>query len=132
MDAEKIAELRRLEAAATPGPWIANAYGRGGVHVYDPERHAKKQPGEGPALWHDQVFDFANSRHDEILTAAARNALPALLALAERAAELERLVRRAATESTVTVSDHPGCFYCDSVEHTKDCPAAKLLHWVPT
>lgn len=37
------------------------------------------------------------------------------------------LVRRAATDSEVTTSDWPGCFYCDRVEHAQNCPAAKVL-----
>jgi hypothetical protein len=37
------------------------------------------------------------------------------------------LVERAATDSCVTTSDDPGCFYCDHAEHTKQCQAAKAI-----
>jgi len=40
---------------------------------------------------------------------------------------LRELVRRASTDSCVTTSDEPGCFFCDRVDHTPDCPAGRLL-----
>lgn len=47
---------------------------------------------------------------------------------AEEVAALRALVLRAATESTVTTADDPGCFYCDLAdEHGADCPAARLM-----
>lgn len=45
----------------------------------------------------------------------------------QRSKDLTVLVRRAAQDSCVTTADDPGCFYCDHVDHTAECPAAKLL-----
>ncbi len=42
--------------------------------------------------------------------------------------ELAELVKRARTDSCVTTSDDPGCFFCDQAnECSKDCPAAAAL-----
>ena len=42
---------------------------------------------------------------------------------------LEALVFRAATESVVTMSDDPGCFFCDRAEgHADGCPAVKAMN----
>jgi hypothetical protein len=52
--------------------------------------------------------------------------------LNKQSVEVERLtalVLRASTESVVTTSDDPGCFYCDSVgRHSAGCPADAALH----
>lgn len=58
----------------------------------------------------------ANLKIEQLASAQARNAV------------LESLVRRAATESLVTDSDGPGCFYCDRAgEHAVDCLAVAAL-----
>lgn len=64
---EEIAELRRLDAEATPGPWVD----AGGVKSYF--------GGAGPG-----------SQADTALIAATRNALPRLLDAAEALAERTR------------------------------------------
>lgn len=46
-----------------------------------------------------------------------------IAALEARERELVALVHRAATESVVTESDEPGCFFCDRITHAEDCPA---------
>lgn len=60
--------------------------------------------------------------------------LPALLDAAEERDRLRSqrdallaLVERAASDSCVTTSDDPGCFYCDHATHTKRCPAAAAI-----
>ena len=81
----EIDELERLHKAAMPGEWRSDAYGCGGVHVYDAERHAKKRAGEGPAMWHEQVFDgWASGGADCRATAALHNAAPKLFDAARR------------------------------------------------
>jgi hypothetical protein len=83
LTAERVAELRALCEAATPGPWRA-----------DPE------PVDAPG-WvsagdrHEPVAEVYGGTHNAALIAAARNALPDLLdALAERDAEIARLRER--------------------------------------
>jgi len=63
----KLDELKRLDAAATPAPWI-----------YD---HGDILDADLSGLLRDVECDTRNTR----LIAAARNALPALLAVAEAA-----------------------------------------------
>jgi hypothetical protein len=46
---------------------------------------------------------------------------------ARQIAALRALVLRAATESTTTMYDDPGCFFCDHLKHTKNCPAKRAL-----
>ena len=41
--------------------------------------------------------------------------------------ELLALLERPMNDSTITMSDDPGCFFCDHEEHTEDCPAAALI-----
>ena len=87
MSAERIdlAELRRLHEAATPGPWEQSIAGIEGDNYV---------AGTGP--WHRVTFNESASMYDATLIAAARNALPALLAVVEAALEL-----RAATNSSM-------------------------------
>lgn len=76
-----VARLRELEAAATRGPWAATPATMAGRQMY------KVTP---------QCTDRGSmSGEDAALIAEARNALPALLAVAEAAAALERLIREA-------------------------------------
>lgn len=88
------------------------------------------------AVMRDLQHQLEASRHraatlkaDLATAREARNLQAVELArLAADKARLIALVRRAATESTVTISDErPGCFYCDSIEHTADCPARAAL-----
>ena len=44
-----------------------------------------------------------------------------------RAAVMIALVNRAASDSIVTTSDGPGCFFCDHEKHREDCPARPFL-----
>jgi len=64
----KLDELKRLDAEATPGPWRDTDYGVERVGVYG-----------------EIVEDPRMGEPDRALIAAARNALPALLAVAEAA-----------------------------------------------
>lgn len=76
---EQREELRRLNEAATPGPWGHNAHGT----VARIERHMDD--------WSDSVACRCESQ-DADLIAAMRNALPALLDVIEEAdREVERL-----------------------------------------
>lgn len=88
MTDETIKRLRELEAMATPGPWEARDSAiKGGL--VDPE-----YPKRGRAI-------VAQYSYDSEFIAAMRNALPALLDAAERAAKLE-----AALEEIVYSGEH--------------------------
>lgn len=89
--AERIAELRELEAAATPGPWkaLADGYGdtSGGTAHEDRRDLFWIRAGKDNSC--DIVTTYGEwkpqSEHDIAFIAAVRNALPALLAaLAEK------------------------------------------------
>ena len=42
--------------------------------------------------------------------------------------DLKVLVRRASSDSVVTTSDEPGCFYCDHAEeHADNCPVPEAI-----
>ena len=82
-----IERLKELDAAATPGPWTLNL-GDDGQYV---ETHDRPR-GMDPRLW-DGIVVVVSGPTDEAdpdgeLIAAMRNALPALLAVAEAAANL--------------------------------------------
>ena len=81
---EKLAELRRLLDEATTLPWYLDAGGDRGVYT-DPRETIDSR-------------DIANAyyRADEVLIAAAVDALPALLAAAELLAEVRDQVTRGA------------------------------------
>lgn len=81
--------LRALEAAATPGPWHADE-GFGGVWVVtgaptDFAVHPHEKDTEYAVLARG---DYGASYKDADLVVAMRNALPALLTIAEAAQEL--------------------------------------------
>ena len=94
-------ELEALAAAATPAPW---------AHVVRHDHHAAESLAPG---WRGGALDGAATpgleAADYALTAAARNALPALIAVA-RAAERVR--------DTPECSEHPGfaqhSHYCET------------------
>ena len=69
-----LAELRRLHEEATPGPWESSIAGIEGDNYV---------AGTGP--WHRVTFNECASQYDAALIAAMRNALPALLSIAEAA-----------------------------------------------
>jgi hypothetical protein len=98
MTDEELAELRALEAAATPGPWADDASGHYGVRprIYGDGYLIAEVGNAQPALG-----DFWDA--DAKFIVAARNALPRLLAMldAERA-EVARL-REAARGQIVVV-----------------------------
>lgn len=93
MIAPTYAELRRLLAEATPGPWSANAwYGEDGgwcavgpLHEFEkedeggPDGYSQDEPGSPP---------HQRAKRDGELIAAMRNALPALLTEAEAGRKL--------------------------------------------
>lgn len=86
-------ELRRLEEAATPGPW---------AWTTDTLYGGTNERGDEPVVLHTQFRYFSGhgSRDDRAFIAAARNALPKLLdALDAKDAEIERL--RAALQQVV-------------------------------
>lgn len=93
------------EFKGTPGPWHLTR-SRNGV--------ATK-----PNLVHGNI---AESTHPD------RDKADANARLMKVAPDLLALVQRAARDSTVTTSDGPGCFYCDHVSHTADCPAAAAIN----
>lgn len=78
-------DLRALEAAATPGPWHASNGVRGWVHLT-----------QGNGSINDLGVATFFGEDDTALTAAARNALPALLAIAEASREVAELHRMGA------------------------------------
>jgi hypothetical protein len=90
LTAEQREELRRLEAAATPGPWSHDnrAKGTEGDPCLFTESGPSYSPGKSPIFTAPAFWTAA----DGDLCAAARNALPALLEAADRAEELERLL----------------------------------------
>lgn len=80
---EGLAELERIEKAATAGPW-----------VFDPKStYPRVATAEGDDIfWEDEWGYKSHSPGDGPFVAAARTAIPQLLkALAERDAEIARL-----------------------------------------
>jgi len=75
-------ELKRLEAAATPGPWRVDQCGE----VYT-EAVTEWDEGAGCDLYKTLLNTsyYSDGNPNGALTAAMRNALPALLAVAEAA-----------------------------------------------
>jgi hypothetical protein len=86
LTADQREELRRLEAAATPGPWSHDnrAKGTEGDPCLFTESGPSYSPGKSPIFTAPAFWTAA----DGDLCAAARNALPALLDAADRADEL--------------------------------------------
>ena len=76
---ERLAELKALEKAATPGPWVTR---------FDGAVYREVVRGEVPVCEHA-------SREEAALIAALRNAAPALIAAAEGRDELRALLVRA-------------------------------------
>lgn len=74
-------ELKRLEAEATPGPWEHT--GRDGNNCLDTPK--------GCTMCDEQYYPWAPGTNDFAFIAAARNALPDLLAENQRMRELLRL-----------------------------------------
>jgi len=87
-----IAELRRLEQAATPGEWWPE-----GSHVYGPKdsrsqyKNGRQLVATATDLPIGRQESFSPNNADAALIAAARNALPALLRVAEAAREATSL-----------------------------------------
>lgn len=85
MDAEKIAELRKLHEAATPGPWKATDTGHYAFRYEGDERI------DEPAWYVDEALQLGDgecpyfTKADAQLVAEMRSDLPELLDLAERA-----------------------------------------------
>lgn len=119
--------LAALEQAATPGPWdyetellspdvdITGFHWRPYGHTYSPE-------------WGG---DSPQAAADGALIAAARNALPRLLALARAGERLEALWRKHGGSLDAEAQDWL-CPECCAVEpdHTATCPlAAALADW---
>jgi hypothetical protein len=78
MDAERLAELRKLEAAAHAGPWYTVEWEDGNWHLESDEFFLSGDDG---------LFE-----QDAALIAAARNALPELLAEIERLQAAQRWI----------------------------------------
>lgn len=103
MTREEIAELRRLDAESTPGPW--KRYASVEIvqlipHSEVPDAPWDMYPGSKDVA--TSAWDSLNDRHGGIaevadvdLIVATRNALCSLLSAAERALELEERVREA-------------------------------------
>ena len=113
-------ELKRLHAAATPGPWVRNR-----AHGVRSEDYVVTVAGLIQVLDDDGFLSHSGgvtSHADRDAIVALHNAAPALFALAE-------LAIRASKDSVVTTSDEPGCFFCDTAdgEHAEDCPYRKAL-----
>lgn len=89
MDKPSLKALRELHEKATPGPWEQSIAGIEGDNYV---------AGTGP--WHRNHFNESASMDDAALIAAARNALPALLAIAEAAR---------AARPYIGVCKSPGC-----------------------
>ncbi len=66
----KLSDLKKLEQAATPGPWINK-----------PSGIVQRAGGDGPLIFWDD--DGPNKQADYALIAACRTMLPKLLTLAE-------------------------------------------------
>lgn len=95
---EELEELRRLEAEATPGPWVS--------HLRDdqdaPAAIADAQgliDGRPTAIAMCPRYGLEQWRRDSAWIVATRNALPSLLAAAERALELEDRCRQLEAET---------------------------------
>ena len=110
-----VEQLRQLEQAATPGEWQPYFTGHGDPYVVGGERHG------GPIFPQDiraEVSKAGDSygRADAELIAAARNALPALLDIAEAAQAVEAgdvdalLHIGGPVEHRGDLYDTPGCF----------------------
>ena len=85
-----IEQLRQLEQSATPGEWLDHS----GIvyrHACDGDWHyAHVRPCRVADCWHkdDKNSGRCQGTHDARLIAAVRNALPALLDIAEAAREV--------------------------------------------
>ena len=88
---EEIAELEKLEDAATEGPWTKDSGG---------QRVDSQEFGVHPIGWITTSF---NAQNDQAFIAAARNALPALLTEIKRNREAEE----AAYERGVRAAQKP-------------------------
>jgi len=79
-----IDRLKKLEAAATPGPWVGDRYdGTVKYAIQGPGDALVCQGCNGNSAG-DNPYGF-QSTEDESFVMAARNALPALIAVAEAA-----------------------------------------------
>ena len=119
------AELRRLLAEATPGPWVAEVSGKTGPIVMDAESVS--------ALDHVARCPHYRGSADSELIVAAVNALPGLLdALGVAEATTER-VRALHVRTDEWCAYHEdtlcGCFdaYCDECEVLWPCPTIQAL-----
>lgn len=86
-----VARLRQLEAAATPGPWRMRVRKPLASKYTGPSHVVAGEPGPVRAAIADYARNVADycADPDAELIAAARNALPQLLAITEAAAEVE-------------------------------------------
>ena len=88
-----IDQLNKLEAAATPGPWRADVTQAGPCGQVMRSEYVVREVIEGEMIGYEALAargpggTMRKWRSDANLIAAARNALPALLAVAEAAAE---------------------------------------------
>ncbi len=108
LTASELAELRRLEAAATPGEWefqVSNDDGlrRFGTPLGVPVARAFHS--------RDLLADIAIDDQDAALIVAARNALPRLLAQVEALTAENKRMREALWEiqRCGTIDHHDGC-----------------------
>ena len=97
---EEIAELRRLEAEATPGPWRHEGCGEVVQLIEHDSVSGSWDYYPGSADIASNATDYHTGSEggiykadDAALIAAMRNAIPSLLSAAERALELEEQVR---------------------------------------
>jgi len=111
LSAKTLAELRRLEAEATPGPW---EWVGDGLYGHEPDDWVLY------LRWvEDNRVALHRSDHDAALIAALRNAAPALLARAELAGRLARCL-----DATLC----PDCD--DGVVDEEECPHCCGEGWV--
>jgi hypothetical protein len=80
----KLDELKRLDAAATPAPWAIEDTDDGFRYVMA----THDRPWRQPICSNVTYYPTAVGVQDQALIAAARNALPKLIAVAEAAKEL--------------------------------------------
>lgn len=101
MSAPSLRELRALHEAATPEEWTADAV-HGTVHPEGSNCRLLLGPmPDGPSSMSDYVRLRETARANAALIAAARNALPLLLDIAEAAIEWH--VRQTTTKPTLDV-----------------------------
>lgn len=100
--------------------------GQASWHIHDSERewfnHLAVRTGS--ALWDGHTTEEKYRRLDALTVADARGAGLRELAAALRTAQSH--IRYAMANSTVTTSDDPGCFWCDTAGHHAGCSVVEL------